>query len=100
LDPKTYRRRLAVVGLILLPFLLLIVGFHVRDALRHGESLWPVAIGVGIAALAIGGTISFVTRDGPANTAARAARLTRWTGPIAAAIAILVALIAWIAGPR
>ena len=96
-DPRTVRRRLAVVGVILLPLLLLVFGWHARDALRHGESLWPVVLGAGLSLAVLGGTVAYVTREGRANVARRAARLMKWVAPIAAAIAALRA-VAWLAG--
>src|SRR5206468_3497518 len=44
-DPRAYRRRLAFAGAMLTPFLLVIFGWHGKDALQRGEPLWPVVLG-------------------------------------------------------
>ena len=96
-DQKAYRRRLAVAGAFLLALLLLVFGWHARDALGRGESLWPVVLGIVIGLAAIGGTVSYVTREGRTNVRPRSARLMRWAIPVAAAVAAL-RVLAWLAG--
>ncbi len=96
-DPRAYRRRLIGAGALLLPLLVLIFGWHARDAASKGESLWPVVLGIVVALSVLGGTVFYVAREGPTQSAARAARLTRWVLPLAIGIAALRA-IAWLAG--
>jgi hypothetical protein len=93
-DPKTYRRRLAVAGAILTPLLLAIFGWHAWDARRQGEPPWVVVVGAALAVAVIGGTVFYATRDGPAGVAARTRRLAKWLVPLAVAVAALRA-VAW-----
>lgn len=96
-DPKAYRTRLVLTGVMLAPLLVLVFGWHAGDALKRGESLWPVVLGV-VGSLAIlGGTGFYVLREGHTHVAARSARLIRWAAPLAAAVAALRAL-AWLMG--
>lgn len=96
-DPRAYRRRLIGSGVLLLPLLALIFGWHAQDALSKGKSLWPATLGVVVALSILGGTVFYVARQGPTQSAARAARFTRWIVPLAIGIAALRA-IAWLAG--
>jgi hypothetical protein len=96
-DARTYRRRLAVSGAFLLPFLVFIFAWHARDALGKGESIWPVILGAGVAMAVLGGTVFHLTREGPENVGARSSGLLKWAVPLAIGIAAVRA-IAWLAG--
>jgi hypothetical protein len=96
-DPRASRTRLAFAGAMFAPFLVLIFGGHARDALRRGESLWPVVLGALLSLSILGGTTFFVLRDGQAHAAARSARLLKWVAPIALGVAAL-RLVAWLVG--
>ncbi len=98
-DPRGYRKRLVGAGVILLPLLVLVFGFHAQDAIQRKESLWPVVLGAGLALSVLGGTIFYALREGPARATARSGRLARWVVPLAVGIAGLRA-IAWLAGRR
>jgi drug/metabolite transporter (DMT)-like permease len=96
-DPRAYRRRLAFAGAMLAPFLILIFGWHGKDALQRGESLWPVVLAALLALSVLGGTAFYVLRYGPAQAGARSARLLKWVAPIAGGVAAL-RLLAWLVG--
>jgi hypothetical protein len=96
-DPRAYRRRLIGSGAVLVPILALVFGWHTRDALSKGESLWPEVIGLVVVLSILGGTFYYAAREGPAQSAARAARVARWIVPLAMGVAAL-RLIAWLAG--
>ncbi|MFO0630020.1 MAG: hypothetical protein U0325_30955 [Polyangiales bacterium] len=68
---------------------------HAQDARGRGESLVPVALGVVLGAAVLVGTIAHLTGGGAAELSTRQARLWRWLGPAAAAIASL-RLLAWL----
>jgi hypothetical protein len=94
-DSKTYRKRLIITGAILSPFILAIFGWHAWDAARRGESPWAVVIGVALAVAVLGGTVFYLTRDGPAGVSARTRRLMKWVIPLALVVAALRAA-AWL----
>ena len=96
-DPRAYRTRLAFAGAMLAPFLILIFGWHGKDALQRGESLWPVVLGGLLILSILGGTGFYILRYGQAQAAARSARLLKWVAPIAAGVAAL-RLVAWLVG--
>ena len=81
----------------MLPLLLLVFGWHARDALKHEESLWPVLLASLLSLAVLGATVFYVLREGSTNVRRRSVRLLKWVAPIAAAVAALRAL-AWLAG--
>lgn len=97
IDPRTFRRRVAVRFAILSPFVLAVFGFHLWDAQRRGETVWPVVLGVALVVALIGGTVFYATREGPDRVRARSVRLLKWVAPLALALAALRA-VAWLAG--
>jgi hypothetical protein len=82
---------------MLVPFLVLVFGWHLTDALRRGESAWPVVLGSMGSLAVLGGTGFYVLREGRLKVAARSARLLKWVAPLAMGIAALRAL-AWLMG--
>jgi hypothetical protein len=96
-EPRAYRRRLAFAGAMLTPFLVLISYGHAKDALRRGESLWPVVLGTLLGLLILGGTAGYILRYGPAQAAVRSARLVKWVAPLAVGVAAL-RLLVWLVG--
>jgi hypothetical protein len=88
-DPKAYRRRLVATSAWLLPLLLLIGAFHVRDALEKGESVLPSAIASGLAMLIVAGIFFFSGRDGPWLAQQRSVKVLRWLSPMVIAFALL-----------
>lgn len=96
-DPRAYRTRLIVTGVMLTPVLLLIFDWHGKDALRRGESLWPVLLGALLSLSVLGSAASYVLRHGHAQAAVRSARLMKWVAPIAVGVAAL-RLLAWLVG--
>jgi hypothetical protein len=96
-DPRAYRMRLAFSGAMLTPFLILIFGWHRKDALQRGVSLWPVVLGAVLSLSILGGTAFYILRYGRAQAAIRSARLLKWVAPIAAGAAAL-RLLAWLLG--
>jgi hypothetical protein len=97
-DPAAYRRRLALVGAVLLPLLLLITGYHAKDALERGESIVPVALGLALSLAIIGGVFFYAARNGPGEARARAAKLIRWVAPLAIGVALVRLLVFLFAG--
>jgi hypothetical protein len=96
-DPKAYRTRLILTGVMLVPLLVLVFGWHLGESLRAGESAWPTVLGM-VGALAIlGGTGFYVLREGRGQATARSARVLRWAAPLAAGVAVL-RLLAWLIG--
>lgn len=96
-DPRSRRARLIASGALLLPILVAITGFHARDALERGESVWPVLVGAILTVAVLAGTALYVLREGHTQASARSARLLKWVAPIAAGIAALRAML-WLAG--
>lgn len=96
-DARAYRTRLILAGVMLAPFLVLVFGWHLGDALRRGESVWPVVLGVVVSLAVLGGTGLYVLREGRLGAAARGSRLLKWVAPLALGIAALRAL-AWVMG--
>ncbi|MEZ4227082.1 MAG: hypothetical protein R3B13_39450 [Polyangiaceae bacterium] len=94
-DPRGYRIRLLFGGAMLLPFLVLIFGWHAKDAQARGESFVPVVLGVVLSLGILGGTAFYVLRHGRERVAARSARIIKWAAPFAAGIAAL-RLLAWL----
>ena len=94
-DPREYGRRLAFTAATLAPLLMLIFGWHAKDALRRGQSLLPIMLGVLLSLSILGGTAFYVLRYGQAQAGARSARLLKWAAPIAVAVAAL-RLLAWL----
>lgn len=88
-DPRAYRRRLAFIFLILVPLIVLIGGFHFHDAVRRGESIWPVAVGICIPIGIIAALFFFAGRRGPGEGRKLSSRILRWALPIAGGIALL-----------
>ncbi|MFZ5788699.1 MAG: hypothetical protein ACOY3Y_19855 [Acidobacteriota bacterium] len=96
-DARSQRTRLIITGAVLLPLVLLVFGWHARDALLQGQSLWPVVLGAALSLAVLGGVAFYVVRDGTANAARRSARLMRWVVPALVVVAAL-RLLAWLAG--
>ena len=96
-DPQAYRTRLVLTGVMLLPLLVLVFGWHLGDSLRRGESVWPVWLGLGGSLAVLGGAGFYVLREGRVQAAARSARLLTWVAPLAIGVAALRAL-AWLMG--
>jgi hypothetical protein len=94
-DPQAYRTRLVLTGAMLVPILLLVFGWNLGDALRRGEPVWPVVLGLVITLAVIGGAGFYVLREGRAQATDRSARVLRWALPLAAVIAVL-RLAAWL----
>ena len=93
-DPRAYRRRIAVVGVVVVSLVGVVGALHARDALERGESLSPVVFAM-ILVVAIVGTIFFLAfRHGPEPAHARAVRVARWIVPLAGAVAFLRLLAA------
>ena len=88
-DPAAYRRRLAVTGLILVPVLIAVTGFHLQDALEKGESIVPVVVGLALVLGIVGGVFFVVARKGPSEARERASKLMRWLAPIAVGAGLL-----------
>ena len=88
-DPAAYRRRLALIGVVLLPVLVLIIGFHAQNALEKDESIVPVVLGLVLVLAILGGVFFFAARKGPVEARVRAAKLMRWLAPIAVGVALL-----------
>jgi hypothetical protein len=95
-DATAYRWRLIFAGLALSTLLVPMIAFHVQDAARHGESLWPVVLGFVFGLAILGGTVFYLLREGRANASARSARLMKWIAPLAIGVA-MIRLIAWLA---
>jgi hypothetical protein len=96
-DPQAYRTRLVLTGVMLVPMLVLIFGWHLSESLRQGESVWPVVFGVVGSLGVLGGTGFYVLREGREQASARSARVLRWAAPLATGIAAL-RLLAWLMG--
>lgn len=98
-DPRGYKTRLILTGVLFSPLLALIIGWHALDAAARGESLAPVFLGALLVFAVLFGTWFYLSRDGVSGVAARSARLLKWILPLALAVAALRA-IAWFAGLR
>jgi hypothetical protein len=96
-DPRAYRTRLILTGAMLVPLLVLVFGWHLTDSLRRGESVWPSVLAIVGSLAVLGGTGFYVLREGRTQATARAARVLRWTVPLATGIATL-RLVAWLMG--
>jgi len=97
-DPEAYRTRLLLTGVLLVaPMLALVFGWHATDALRRGETMWPVVLGAMLGVGVLGGTGFYVLREGVENAASRSSRVLKWAVPLAMACAALRAL-AWMLG--
>jgi len=98
LDPEVYRERLretlAFVGLLVMA----VSVAHGVDARAKGESLIPVVVGALLSVAVLGGTVGFVTRQGPAAVAGRSAKILRWVVPAGVVIALLRVLALRVAG--
>ncbi len=88
-DAKTQRRRLVAMGLVFLPLLVLITGFHLRDAIEKGESVAPVVIATVLVLGIIGFVFWFAMREGPEKVRERVSRIMRWAAPLAIGAALL-----------
>ncbi|AKV00258.1 hypothetical protein AKJ09_06921 [Labilithrix luteola] len=88
-DPDLYKRRIAQSLAALSPFIVLIFGFHFADARQKGQSAWPVLLGTVFAVGVIIASMFYVARNGPAQAAARSARIIRIAAPLAIAAAVL-----------
>jgi hypothetical protein len=89
LDPGAYKRRLRGAILLFLLVLLLVGGFHFKDALGRGESIVLVLLGLAVGAAIVGGGYVLATRAGPQKTRLWAATITRWVVPISLGLALL-----------
>jgi hypothetical protein len=93
MSPQVFRRRMAIVGVVLAVPCVAVSLYHLSDARERGEPVWPVALALLIVLAVVGGTILFALRDGPARAAVRSARALKWLVPIAVAIAVVRALV-------
>lgn len=97
-------KRLSVLLVPLVVPVGVVVAFHVADARKRGESLWPVLLGLGIAGLALSAAIWLVRRPiaglPPAEAMrARSRQLTKWVAPIAIALAVVGAIVQAVFSP-
>jgi hypothetical protein len=97
-DPAAVRVRLLLAGMVLVPGLLLVFGFHLQDAIGRGQSVWPVLLSIPLSLGILGGTVAYVLRLGPAGAADRARRLLAWVAPAAVALALLRAALYFLGG--
>lgn len=81
-----------------------VVAFHVADARKRGESLWPVLLGLSLSALTLAAAIWLVRRPiaglPPAEAIrTRSRQLMKWAAPIAIAIAVVGAVVQAVLSP-
>jgi hypothetical protein len=89
---STWRRHLPT-GLVIVPLVVVITGWHLRDALAKGQSIAPVVLALGLVVFVVVGTLWFVGRGGQSQDQARSAKLLTWIVPILLAIGCLKALV-------
>ncbi len=94
---KDTRARLAGVGVVILPLLAPITGFHASDALARGESLIPVVLATILILVIIGATVRHTLRDGADRAGHRAQAVIRKLAPLAALLAIVRLIALWLA---
>ncbi len=94
-DPVAYRRRILITSAaVLLPVILLVVGWHMSDAMEKGQSVVPVVLASVITIALLGGVLMFVTKNGPVDAQTRSARLIRWLAPLAIVIGLARLVVA------
>ncbi len=81
-----------------------VVAFHITDARKRGEPLWPVLLGLGVTALILAAVVWLVRRPvaglSPAEAMrARARQITKWVTPIAIALAVVGAIVQAVFSP-
>jgi hypothetical protein len=95
-DPKAYKTRLLMSGGMLAAMVGGIGSWHWTDAMRQGESVLPVVLGVGLVAVILGSIGFYAFRGGSVRPWDRMGRVLRWVAPLAIAIAVLRAIVALI----
>ncbi len=88
-DPRAHRRKFVALAIVLVPGLVLIGEFHLRNAAERGESIAPVVVALCLTIAVCAAVFFFVGRGGPTRVRERSARLLRWLVPIALGIAVL-----------
>lgn len=96
-DPKAIQRRVAFMGVILLPVFGLIFQHHFEDAVKRGESVWPVVLAPILLVSIFGSVGVYIFRRGQAHAPSRGARLMTWVFPLAG-LAALLRLLALLLG--
>ncbi len=91
-------KRLSVLSVPLVAAVGGVTAFHLADARKRGEPLWPVLLGLGVTALILAAVVRFVRRPivglPPAESMrARSRQITRWATPIAITLAVVGALV-------
>ena len=95
------------LSLLLVPVVICVAGvtaFHLSDARKRGEPLWPVLLALGVTALSLSAVVRFVRRPlaglPPAEAMrARSRQITRWATPIAIALAVGGAILQAVLSP-
>jgi hypothetical protein len=91
LDPAERRKRMITRGAILVVLVGGVSAAHAVDATQKGESLVPVVLAAVLALAVVGGVFAYALRGRDL------ARVARWAGLVAAAIATIRAIV-WLAG--
>jgi Mn2+/Fe2+ NRAMP family transporter len=97
-------KRLSVLSVPLVAAVAGVTAFHLSDARKRGEPLWPVLLGLGVTALILSAVVWFVRRPiaglPPAEAMrGRSRQITKWAAPIAIALAVVGAIVQAVLSP-